>query len=245
MENRVYGWRPGLRDQRDFVYASIRKAVELPEFVDLRAKCSPVENQGNLGSCTANAGVGLIEYLDGKDDGTYTELSRLFLYYNTRLIEGSVSYDSGCTIRGTMKSLFKYGVCPESRWPYRVLKYKTKPNTTSYNDATKRKIPGYYALRTLGEIKASLAEGVPVIFGFTVYDSFESEEVERTGILNMPLPDEEVLGGHACLIVGYINDKKVFIVRNSYGKNWGDQGHFYMPYEFVTSKLAEDFYTIR
>jgi C1A family cysteine protease len=245
MTKNVYGWHPDLHDQRDLKFSNVRKAVSLPDSVDLRKYCSAVEDQGDLGSCTANAGVGLLEFLDKKPDSVYTNLSRLFLYYNTRLIEGTVRYDSGCTIRGTMKSIFKYGVCAESKWPYKILKYKTKPTASSYTEGKKRTISGYYSMRTLGDIKASIAEGMPVLFGFTVYENFESDEVARTGILDMPGVNDTVLGGHAILAVGYDDKTQRLIVRNSYGNTWGDNGYFYMPYEYVTSKIASDFWTIR
>ena len=244
MSNHSFGWRPDLVDQRDYKYSSVREVVELPSSVDLRNICSAIDDQGNLGSCTANAGVGLLEALDKKPDGKYTDLSRLFLYYNTRVLEGTVRYDSGCTVRNTLKAMFKYGVCPESRWPYKIEKYRTKPNATSYKDGLRRVIKGYYSMRTLGEIKASLAEGMPVMFGFTVYENFESEEVVRTGQLGMPSPKDAVLGGHCVLAVGYDDASQKLIVRNSWGM-WGDAGCFYMPYEYVTQKIASDFWTCK
>lgn len=245
MTKNAYGWRPDLHDQRDLKFSNVRNVVSLPESVDLRQYCSTIDDQGNLGSCTANAGVALLEFLDNKPDGLYTNLSRLFLYYNTRLLEGTVRYDSGCTVRGTMKSIFKYGVCSEIKWPYRISKYRTKPSTSSYTDGKKRVISGYYSMRTLGDIKASIAEGMPVIFGFTVYENFESDEVARTGVLDMPGVDDAVLGGHCVLAVGYDDKTQRLIVRNSWGTSWGDNGYFYMPYKYVTSKIATDFWTIR
>ena len=244
MTTHTFGWRPGLQDQRDFKFSSIRTAVELPKSIDLRNRCSAVEDQGNIGSCTANAAIGILEFLDAVPDNTYVNLSRLFLYYNTRLLEGTQSYDSGCTIRGTFKALNRYGVCPESRWPYTISKYKTKPNATSYKDALRRVVKSYYSVRTLGEIKASLAQGKPVMFGFTVYEGFDSEEVARTGVAEMPGMNEAVLGGHAVLAVGYDDATSRLIVRNSWGVEWGQKGYFTMPYEFVTSKMAEDFWTV-
>jgi C1A family cysteine protease len=245
MTKNVYGWRPDLHDQRDYKYASIRKVDKLPESIDLRPKCSAIEDQGNLGSCGAQAGVALLEFLDAKPDNRYTDLSRLFLYYNTRLLEGTVRYDSGCTIRGVMKAIAKYGVCSESKWPYVISKFKTKPSTACYTDGKKRIISGYYKLKTLGEIKASLAEGMPSLFGFTVYEEFESDEVARTGILEMPGPDEAVMGGHAVLVLGYDDKTQRLIVRNSWGANWGQKGYFTMPYGYVTLGIATDFWTVR
>jgi C1A family cysteine protease len=245
MEKHIFNWRPDTHDQRDYKFSSVRKVVELPKIVDLRSKMTPVEDQGQIGSCGANAGVGLLEFMDNNPDNKYTNLSRLFLYYNTRLLEGTVNFDSGCTIRGTMKAIGKYGVCTEHYWPYTVSKFKVKPSVKAYTDGVRRTISGYYKLRTLGEIKASLAEGIPVMFGFTVYENFESYKVEKTGILEMPVAGEAALGGHACLLVGYNDIKKRLIVRNSWGRSWGDNGYFYMPYDYVTKKIASDFWTIR
>lgn len=246
MTNHAFGWKPDLQDQRDYKFSSIRTVVELPKSIDLRKRCSKVEDQGNIGSCTANSAIGLLEFLDAVPDNTYVNLSRLFLYYNTRLIEGSQGYDSGCTIRDAMKSLNTYGVCPESRWPYTTSKYKVKPNATSYKDALRRVVKNYYSLRTLGEIKASLAQGKPVVFGFTVYEEFDSEETARTGVAEMPGPNEAVLGGHAVLAVGYDDndDGGRLIVRNSWSEAWGKKGYFTMPYQFVTSGIASDFWTV-
>lgn len=244
-KNFIYGWHPDLEDQRDYKYASVRKVVKLPQFVDLRPKCSAVEDQGNLGSCTANAGVGLLEFMDAKPDNAYVNLSRLFLYYNTRLLEGNVGFDSGCTIRTTLKAIAKYGVCAETYWPYVISKFRTKPSARAYINALKRVIPGYYKLRTLGEVKASIAEGIPVMFGFTVYENFESSEVARTGVLEMPGVCEAPLGGHCVLAVGYNDLTQKLIVRNSWGVEWGQAGYFLMPYQYVTDKIATDFWTVR
>lgn len=245
MEKHIFNWRPDTQDQRDYKFSNVRQIVDLPKSVDLRSKCSAVEDQLSIGSCTANAAIGLLEFLDNVPDTRYTNLSRLFLYYNTRLLEGSQNYDSGCSIRNTMKSLSKYGVCNESRWPYVIKKYKTKPSATSYKEAIKKTIKNYYSLKTLGEIKASLAEGKPVVFGFTVYEEFESDEVARTGIAQMPGENEEALGGHCVLAVGYSDLTQKLIIRNSWGPSWGDKGYFYMPYQFITSKIASDFWTIK
>lgn len=245
MANHTFGWKPDIQDQRDYKYSTVRKAVELPEYVDLRSKCTTVEDQGNLGSCTANAAVGLLEYLDAKPDNKYVNLSRLFVYYNTRLIEGSIAYDSGASIRGVMKSMAKYGACAEAYWPYKIEKFKTKPTARCYTNGLTRLKPNYYRMKTIGEIRASLAEGVPVLFGFTVYENLESGEAARTGMAQMPLPNEAALGGHAVLAVGYDNAKQLLIVRNSWGSDWGDKGYFYMPYAYVTTGIAQDFWTVR
>ena len=242
-----YGWTPDLPDQRDFMFGAVRRIPKtLPKKVDLRENCSPVEDQGNLGSCTANALVGLLEYLEITDKVSFADLSRLFVYYNERVIEKSVNQDSGAMLRDGIKTLAKQGVCTEARWPYLISKFTKKPPPTCYKEALDRQILSYQRLATTDEMRACLADKFPFVFGFSVYESFESQEVAKTGIVPMPKAAEKQLGGHAVLAVGYDDAKKQFIVRNSWGPDWGIGGYFMMPYKYLADRnLSDDFWTVR
>ncbi len=243
-----YGWLPDLPDQRDLMYSAIApRLAQLPEKIDLRSKCSPIENQGSLGSCTANALAGALEFLELQKGAIFVDLSRLFIYYNERVIEGSVQEDSGAFIRDGIKSLAKQGVCPEVEWPYKIASFKKKPTAKCYKDAKKHQITSYHRISTVDEMQTCLADGFPFVFGFTVYEAFESAEVARTGVVNLPGPQERVEGGHAVVAVGYDNRQKRFIVRNSWDTDWGMKGYFTMPYDYLdpARNLADDFWTIR
>ena len=213
-----YGWKPDLPDHRDFIYAKISKpSIEKrPPSVDLRPNCSPIEDQGNLGSCTANALVGNLEFLEIKDSVQFSNLSRLFVYYNERIIENTVNYDSGAEIRDGIKTLNKQGVCKENQWPYNIFRFKTKPTAKCYTDAATHKIVEYARLNIIDEMKTCLATGYPFVFGFSVYESFETEEAATTGIIPMPSKDEQLLGGHAVMACGYNDTVQRFIIRNSW-----------------------------
>jgi C1A family cysteine protease len=247
MKKLRYGWVPDVPDQRDLLYSAVRPApVTLPPRIDLRPMCSPVENQGDLGSCTGNALAGAIEFLERKDHAVFVDASRLFIYYNERALEGTIKSDSGAMIRDGIKTLKNQGVCSETLWPYIVTKFAIKPSAACYKEALNCQITSYHRILTLDEMRACLADGFPFVFGFTVYESFESQEVERTGVVQMPRPNERSLGGHAVLAVGYNEAQKRFIVRNSWGTDWGQKGYFSIPYEYLASRnLADDFWTIR
>ena len=243
---RSYGWRPDIPDHRDYKYAKIAPPKIIPAKVDLRKICSPVEDQGQLGSCVGNAVVGNMECLEKKNSEPFADLSRLFAYYNARLLEGTTRTDSGAYIRDGIKGLAKYGVCPEANWPYVINKFATKPTKTCYTLALKKAIVRYYRIVTLNEMLQCLADGYPFVFGFAVYDYFESDAMARTGILKMPKPTEQLLGGHAVLAVGYDQDKKRILVRNSWGSGWGLKGYFWMPFDYISSRdLADDMWTVR
>jgi C1A family cysteine protease len=241
------GWVPDVPDQRDLLYSTVRPApIALPPHMDLRPICSSIEDQGNLGSCTGNALAGAIEFLERKDNVRFVDVSRLFIYYNERAIEGTIKSDAGAMIRDGIKTLKNQGVCSEKSWPYIISKFAVKPTAPCYKEALKRQIASYHRILTLDEMRACLADGFPFIFGFTVYESFESPEVTKTGIAQMPQPDERSLGGHAVLAVGYDDTQKRFIVRNSWGTGWGQKGYFTIPYEYLSNRnLADDLWTIR
>ena len=242
-----YGWVPDVPDQRDLLYGAIRPtAITLPPHVDLRPSCSPVEDQGNLGSCTGNALAGAIEFLEKKDAVKFVDASRLFIYYNERAMEGTIKSDAGAMIRDGIKTLKNLGVCSEKSWPYIISKFAVKPRSACYTEAMQRQITSYHRVLTLDEMRMCLAEGFPFVFGFTVYEGFESQDVARTGNVSMPQPIERALGGHAVLAVGYDDGEKRFIVRNSWGTGWGQKGYFTIPYEYLSNRnLADDFWTVR
>ena len=243
-----YGWVPDLPDHRDLFYARVHRIPgRLPRSADLRSHCSAVEDQGALGSCTANALAGAVEFLE-KKSGTrrFADVSRLFIYYNERVIEHSVSEDAGAMLRDGIKTLVKQGVCSEKLWPYVISKFAAKPPRACYAEARDHQVTAYARLETVDEMRACLADGFPFVFGFTVYESFESAPVARTGIVPMPKPRERVLGGHAVLGVGYDDAKKRFLVRNSWGTGWGIRGYFTMPYPYLEDRnLSDDFWTVR
>ena len=254
---RSFGWVPDRPDQRDYLYSAIRPVVRLPKKVDLREFCSSVENQEALGSCTANALVGNLEYLDRKDPSDtvcrrarrhtvsdYTDVSRLFIYYNERVLEDTVDYDSGASLRDGIRTLRKQGACWEKTWPYAIERFDKKPPKKCYMEAKKHRIESYHRINSLPEMLTCLAEGYPFVFGFTVYESFQSQRVAKTGVANMPKKKEKVLGGHAVMAAGYNQSQKRFLVRNSWGSQWGKDGYFTMPYEYLET-LSADFWTIR
>lgn len=245
-----YGWTPDLPDHRDLRYAVVRPealAKPLPPMVDMRLQCPPVYDQGQLGSCTANAIGGAFQFELMRQKLPIFNPSRLFIYYNERVLEGTVSQDSGAQLRDGIKSVATLGVCDEKLWPYNIKKFAKKPTKTSFTKAKKNQALQYTRLNNanISELKSCLATGNPFVFGFTVYQSFESATVAQTGIMPMPSKTESVLGGHAVMAAGYDDSKKAFIIRNSWGDAWGQKGYFLMPYDYITSTdLADDFWTI-
>lgn len=216
------------------------RANPLPASVDLRPNCSPIKNQGQLGSCTANSHASVIEFLELKQAGKYTAPSRLFIYYNTRhLIEGT-SGDVGATISDTMESTVKFGAVPETELPYDITKFDNKPSSTCYTDAMNYQTLTQVTVSTIDDIQHILAEGLPVEIGILVFESFE--QVGSDGIVPMPKSSEELLGGHALNINGYItiNGVQYFIIKNSWGTEEGDNGWYYLPFSYFTKTYEGD-----
>jgi len=246
-----YGWVPDMPDPRDFMYAAPAAVLQqLPPSQDLRPSCPPVYDQGSVGSCTGNAIGGAFEFEQGKLVLQQFVPSRLFIYYNERVREGTVDQDSGARIRDGIKSVVKQGVCPEDEWPYSTdLDVVTeKPPDQAYVDALQNKVIAYHRVtQNLRQMKGCLAEGYPFVFGFAVYESFESDEVARTGVVPMPDPNvEEQVGGHAVMAVGYDDSQQRFLIRNSWGADWGMDGYFTMPYAYLTDhQYSNDVWTIR
>jgi len=245
MSNRKYAWKPDLPDQRDHTF-KVMAPVARPSAIDLRPTMSPVEDQGQLGSCTGNATAGALEYLENKNKTAFFDVSRLWLYYQARVIEDTVKEDAGAMLRDVVKAAATVGYCTEKKWPYNVAKFAKKPTVTATKDAAKRMIAEYMRCVTLDNCLDSLALGFPVVFGFSVYESFESAEVAKTGVVPMPAKTEALLGGHAVLMVGYNDAEQRIIVRNSWGTGWGQQGYFTMPYGYIIDRnLSDDFWSIR
>ncbi len=220
----------------------------LPPKADLRPQCPAVYDQGQLGSCTGNSIAGAVQFERMKQKLTPNFIpSRLFIYYNERVIEGTVDSDSGAQIRDGIKVVATEGVPPETDWPYDIAKFAQKPPPAAYTDALQDRAVQYQRLvQNLGQMKGCLASGYPFVFGFTVYESFESQTVAQTGVVPMPASGETVVGGHAVAAVGYDDSQQRFIVRNSWGETWGMQGYFTIPYAYLLdSHLASDFWTIR
>jgi C1A family cysteine protease len=245
-----YGWVADTPDQRDHLYAApVARMKMLPARIDLRRQCpSVIYDQGQLGSCTGNAIACAIQFdrLKQKRKPDFIP-SRLFIYYNERDMEGTIKSDSGAQIRDGIKSVAKLGACPEPEWPYDIKKFARRPPAKCFRDALKYKAVSYQrVIQTLSQMKGCLASGFPFVFGFAVYDSFESMAVAKNGVVPMPAATEKQLGGHAVLAVGYDDKQQRFLVRNSWGKSWGMGGYFSMPYAYMTdSNLSDDLWTIR
>lgn len=268
------GWLPDLPDFRDYsdetkaVHALLKSVgvanpgrLSLPASADLRQWCSPIEDQLNLGSCTANAGVGLVEYFERRAFGRHLDASRLFLYKVTRNLLGWTG-DTGAYLRDTMKAMVLFGVPPESYWKYDIAKFEQEPSAFCYAFAQNYQAIQYYRLdppgitsnALLARIKSNLAAGLPSMFGFTVYSSIS--QANATGKIPYPSNHENILGGHAVVAVGYddtvtikntndgVERTGALLIRNSWGTGWGMQGYGWIPYEYVTKQLAIDWWSL-
>lgn len=248
---RHYGFRPSLPDWRDEV-ADTRELKILDE-VDPRLEMQAPYDQLQLGSCDPNSWVGAAEYnsiLNGKDPGI---LSRLFVYYLGRIMEGTLSYDSGLQGRTGGKILRKYGAPVEELWPYIIQYFATKPTEAAYAAAAANKIEKYVhpglgmtEEHRIEALKAVLSNKQTVPFGWTVYDGFESEGMANSGKLWLPKTGEKVVGGHETVLVGYLKDEPEYgLVRNSWGTEWGLGGYFLMPWKYIANeKYASEWRSI-
>jgi C1A family cysteine protease len=268
------GWIPDYPDLRDYTEKTeevklvleatgVLKAKKLPVSVDLREHCSPVEDQGGLGSCTAHAGVGIIEYCERKSFGRHIDASRLFLYKVTRNLM-KVKGDTGAYLRTTMGAMVLFGVPPEEYWAYTDddKGFDKEPPAFCYAFAQNYQAikyfrhdpPGTPANTLLEKVKSYLSSGHPAMFGFTVYNSIE--QADKTGRIPFPSSKERIEGGHAVVVVGYDDRMKIknkyggkettggLLIRNSWGRGWGEGGYGWLPYEYILKGLAEDFWSV-
>jgi C1A family cysteine protease len=256
---RVYNCVKSPPDHRNFLFLEKQyptSQVVLPPSVDLRPHCSPIVDQGQLGSCTANAiASGLREFMILKNGHLLARLSRLFLYYEERAAEGTIKEDSGASIADGMKCLFKVGVCKEELDPYIIANFTNPPSAAALAEAKDFKIAKYISVVGLGGIKACLAAGYPVVTGMEVFDQMESDQAAHLGIITVPPAGAQSLGGHAVCTVGYVDTPigqpgywkggGYLIVRNSWGASWGLAGYFKLPYAYVTQGHAFEFWTAR
>lgn len=244
IENNPFGWRPDLPDIRDkHIHFSKKTIKKNKSSIDLRSKFPPAYNQQNLGSSTACAICSIISYMFNDIDP-----SIMFLYYNQRKNTNTINFDSGSSIRNGFKIINKIGICDESLCPYQVEYYNISPSSNSYNKAIyQHSIQYKRVIKDIKEIKACLSQRIPVIFGFSVYTSFEEPLAWNPKTDSMPYPNkksEKLIGGQCGVIVGYTQNRKSFIIRYSKGNEWGMNGHFLMPYKYILSDACRDFWIV-
>ena len=239
-------YRPDKEDPNDKKYAADRySSEELPSRVDLRQHMSAVEDQGEVGSCTANAMAGAYEYLAKRTLGDSGDVSRLFVYYNARALEAEHNEDRGTSLRNCIQVLRVMGTCAEEIWPYDPEMLNERPSSEAYEDAARFLIEDAQRINIdLDAMKHCLAEGYPFAFGLVLFESFMKS---RQGRIPMPdIENEQFLGGHAMLCVGYSDQSQVFVARNSWGSDWGDKGYCYIPYDYIANpQYCADCWTIR
>lgn len=236
-----FGYKRDKVDERDLFHKNYKETEDI--LIDLRSKYPPIYNQGNLGSCTANAIAFAYQFdeIKQKEESVFMP-SRLFIYYNERNMEGNISSDSGAEIRDGIKTINKIGVCDEVTWPYDMSKYTEKPSEKAYKEAENHHSVKYKRVQQdIKQIKGVLKSRLPIIFGFKVFENFMN--IGNSGM--MPKPKGKIIGSHAVSIVGYDDTKKLIIVRNSWGKEWGNNGYFYAPYKFITNTdMCSDLWTV-
>src|ERR1700690_2871123 len=245
MSEHPYGWRPSLPDFRNI--PADTKGLSIADEVDPRSNMQEPYDQGQLGSCTANAYAGAVEYDDILHYGSLGTPSRLAIYYGERLREGTVATDAGAEGHDAFKDGRKYGVAAETLWPYKISQFAVTPSQAYLDARASHRVLHYRHLaQSESALKAILSASQTVAFGFTVYESFESRQVELSGKVPMPGRGEEVRGGHEVLLVGYLaNEPDYGLCRNSWGTEWGLSGYFLMPWSYLlNSGLCSDFRTI-
>ena len=259
---KALGQKESVKAMLSKVGVAKRPKTSLPDSVDLKEWCSPIEDQGELGSCTAQAGVALVEYFERRAFGKHIDASRLFLYKATRNMLHWTG-DTGAFLRSTMGAMTLFGVPPEEHWPYDVANCDEEPPAFCYAFAQNYQAISYYRLdppstskdALLKQIKTNLAGGLPSMFGFTVYSSIS--QGSTTGKIPYPTSGESILGGHAVVAVGYDDAMKIknnnpggtettgaVLIRNSWGTDWGNNGYGWLPYEFVSRGLAVDWWSL-
>jgi C1A family cysteine protease len=232
------GYRRDAFDARDHSY--VPSGVSLPAAVDLRSKFPACWDQGQLGSCTAFGITGVIAFLHGFVG------SQLWLYYKERVIERSTKQDAGAEIRDGIKVVAKQGLPPEAAWPYDVTKFRKAPPAVANKAATGELVTEYQRLTGLADYLDCLASGFPIVLGSTLYPAFESDEVAHTGVVPMPRPGEKPIGGHCFDVVGYDSSTRMFLCRNSWGEDWGRNGYFTMPFDYIGDpKLTDDAWVVK
>lgn len=247
---RWYGWRPQLPNPFEPQFSDLkRKVLRLAPKFDQRGTPTmpPIYNQGNLGGCVGNGVTACVEQTLGIEGKNIGPMSRLMCYYNARRIEGTTSEDAGAMISDGVTGVANWGLCTEELWPYDISKFASMPPPKARNQAARHKaIKSYSVNQKSADLKQCIAEGYGVVFGFTVYDGFESDAVAKTGVLQMPKRGEQIAGGHCTVLVGWDDPSRRYIVRNSWGTDWGQLGYFLMPYDYVLNPdLSSDFKTIR
>ena len=248
MPKYAYGWRPQYPDHRDHLHVPRPLTLSnLPTSVDLRSQMPAVWDQDQIGTCGAHATGAAWVNLCRRQGLPEIMPSRLFIYYNARVYDGTQGYDSGISIRNGIKALATSGVCPETDWGYDETKYAVQPPAVCYADGAQHRVLEYQSVgQDVDSICAALAEGDPVIIGISVYSGFESGQVAASGQANLPQPEETFVGGHAVLIVGYDRTTQRFLLRNSWSANWGLGGYFTLPFSYVANPdLASDFWIIK
>lgn len=237
------GWIHDIPDIRDFPFQASR-ANPLPLIADLRPWMSPVRDQGMLGSCVGFGVAAGIEYLRRRDEDLFsTTYSPLFLYYQARLLEGWESADTGAYIRDGVKVASKLGAPPENHWPYRIERFTHLPTPSTTKSATRWQLGGYHRCYTLRDVMTAIAEGYPVVGGFSCYSNMFTPMVDRTG--DIPMPSGFLEGGHCVLFSGYNQTRQKIEFKNSWGEGWGNAGYGSLPFAYVSNpNLATDFWAM-
>lgn len=246
---RKYGWKRDLPDFRDYKMAYIPPGdrEELPPSTDLRIYVDEVYDQGKFSSCTGQAIASTMRIVQKKEGKETIRPSRLWIYWNERYMEDSVFSDDGAMIRSGFQVVAKYGAAPEQQWEYIRDNLFTRPPGSTFKNAVQNMVHVYFGIdQDLYDLKRCLAQGFPFVFGFSLYKSFETPEVARTGKMVFPSKGDRLVGGHAVTAVGYDDATSTFTILNSWGTGWGDRGYFHMPYGYLINPgLASDFWTIR